>query len=57
VLAEYRKLKLVAMGKRVPITNPKPPAPVAPKAETPEQAPAESAPEAVPAPAQQLAGI
>lgn len=58
VLAEYRKLKLVAMGKNVPITNPKPPAPVAPKVETPEPAPAtEAAPDAAPAPAQQFAGI
>jgi hypothetical protein len=56
VLNEYRKLKLVAMGKKVPITNPKPPAPVAPKVETPAVAP-EAAPEAVQAPEPQIAGI
>lgn len=56
VLNEYRKLKQVAMGKRVPITNPKPAAPPAPKVETPAVAP-EVAPEAAQAPEPQIAGI
>lgn len=56
VLNEYRKLKQVAMGKRVPITNPKPAAPAAPKVETPAVVP-EAVPEAVQAPEPQIAGI
>ena len=56
VLNEYRKLKQVAMGKRVPITNPKPAAPAAPKVETPAATPA-AAPEAVQAPEPQIAGL
>ena len=56
VLTEYRKLKQVAMGKRVPITNPKPAAPAAPKVETPAVAP-EVVPQAAQAPEQQIAGI
>ncbi|MFD2365949.1 transglycosylase SLT domain-containing protein [Pseudoduganella sp. GCM10020061] len=56
VLAEYRKLKQVAMGKKVPVTNPKPVAPLVPKAETPAVTP-EVAPEAAQPAAQQIAGI
>lgn len=54
VLEEYRKLKQVAMGKNVPVRNPKPVAPAAPKVEAPAP---EVVPEAVAAPEQQIAGI